>query len=144
MGRRWRGRTDFHHLRDGWVRGIQSRSIKSAAYDDDAFAAALNSFKALFNRGSVPKQKTLLLYRDPRGVLSVLYDASGRNDGKFGDNSGAFQKLGDIRDDRISRALWLCYLAGKTVASPPARESIVDGLLAMVERPSATLGTAAI
>jgi len=65
----------------------------------------------------VPKQKELLLSRDRKGKLAVWYD-----DGKNG-----AQRLGQVEDERISRAVWLNYLAGKTVASEGARKSIVEG-----------------
>lgn len=139
------GGTDFQHLRDGWVRGIQARSIKNASYDDEAFTTALGDFKALFGgafKKSVPKQKTLLLARDADGVFSVFYDPTGRNDGALG-GKGEEQKvqsLGSIRDPRVAKALWLCYLAGAKPASEPARRSIVEGVLALASRPAATLG----
>ncbi|KAF8251830.1 hypothetical protein K440DRAFT_538232 [Wilcoxina mikolae CBS 423.85] len=135
--------TDFQHLRDGWVRGIQSRSTKSPSYDDEAFSRAMGQFKAMFGgafKKSVPKQKTLLLVRDKDGGFSVFYDPSGRNDGGFGgEGKMAVQKLGELKDPRVSKALWLCYLAGAKPASEPARESIVDGMLEMASRPTATL-----
>jgi hypothetical protein len=124
--------TDFHHLRDGWVRAITARAQKNKEeFGDEGFGASVNNFKALFNRGSVKKKKELLLLRDYRGKLTVWYD-----DGKMG-----AQRLGEVRDERISRAVWLNYLAGKTVASEPARKSIIEGVMEFVERP---VGTVAI
>jgi hypothetical protein len=49
--------------------------------------------------------------------------------------------LGEVQDERISRAVWLNYLAGKSVASEPARASIVDGIMEFVERPVGTVAT---
>ncbi|KAN0114702.1 putative altered inheritance of mitochondria protein 18, mitochondrial [Hyaloscypha variabilis] len=124
--------TDFHHLRDGWVRSITARATADKeTYGDEGFGEAVQEFKGLFNRGSVPKQKELLLSRDRKGKLAVWYD-----DGKNG-----AQRLGDVRDERISRAVWLNYLAGKTVASEGARKSIVDGVMEFVERPVGTVAT---
>ncbi|PMD20357.1 putative altered inheritance of mitochondria protein 18, mitochondrial [Hyaloscypha hepaticicola] len=124
--------TDFHHLRDGWVRSITAKAVADKEqYGDEAFGAAVQEFKALFNRGSVPKQKELLLSRDKKGKLAVWYD-----DGKNG-----AQRLGDVADERISRAVWLNYLAGKTVASEGARKSIVEGVMEFVERPVGTVAT---
>jgi hypothetical protein len=91
----------------------------------------MGEFKKLFNRGSVPKQRELLLARGREGKLAVWYD-----DGKNG-----AQRLGEVRDERISRAVWLNYLAGKTVASEGARKSIVEGVLEFVERPVGTVAT---
>ena len=126
--------TDFHHLRDGWVRGITARALaqgNESEYKDESFGVAMGEFKALFNRGSVPKQKELLLSRDGSGKLAVWYD-----DGKIG-----AQRLGEVKDERISRAVWLNYLAGKAVASEGARKSIVDGVMEFVERPVGTVAT---
>lgn len=137
-------RADFQHLRDGWVRGIQQRSTKQASYDDERFASALGDFKALFGgafKKSVPKQKTLLLVRDKEGVFKAYYDPTGRNDGKLGGEGEEqkLQKLGEITEPRIAKALWLCYLAGAKPASEPARKSIVEGVLEMASRPANTL-----
>ena len=124
--------TDFGHLRDGWVRAITGRARKNPEeFEDDAFGVSVNNFKALFRRGSVPKKKELLLARNEKGVLAVWYD----------DGKGSPQRLGDVRDERISRAVWLNYLAGKTVASEPARTSIVEGVMEFVERPVGTVAT---
>jgi len=90
----------------------------------------MQKFKQLFNRGSVPKGKELLLSRDGKGKLAVWYD-----DGKVG-----AQRLGQIEDERISRVVWLNYLAGK-VASEGARKSIVEGVMEFVERPVGTVAT---
>jgi hypothetical protein len=124
--------TDFHHLRDGWVRQITARAqspINKEEYQDESFGVSMQQFKALFNRGSVPKQKELLLSRDREGKLVVWYD----------DGKRVPQRLGDVPDERISRAVWLNYLAGKTVASEDARKSIVDGVMEFVERPVGTV-----
>ncbi|KAE8452038.1 hypothetical protein EG329_002203 [Mollisiaceae sp. DMI_Dod_QoI] len=124
--------TDFPHLRDGWVRSITARAqANKEEYGDEAFGKSMADFKALFNRGSVPRRKELLLSRDKTGKLAVWYD-----DGKIG-----AQRLGDVADERISRAVWLNYLAGKTVASEAARKSIIDGIMEFVERPVGTVAT---
>lgn len=124
--------TDFHHLRDAWVRVITSRAQKpayKAECSDEAFGEAVGQLKTMLNRGTVPKGKEFLLARNGRGKLAVWYD-----DGKVG-----AQRLGQVEDERISRALWLNYLAGKTVASEPARKSIVEGVMEFVERPIGTV-----
>lgn len=124
--------TDFHHLRDAWVRSLTARAqAKKEEYGDERFGASLGEFKQLFNRGSVPKGKELLLSRDPNGKVAVWYD-----DGKVGAT-----RLGQVVDERISRGLWLNYLAGKTVASEGARKSIIDGVMEFVERPVGTVAT---
>jgi hypothetical protein len=126
--------TDFHHLRDGFVRAVQARSaqvgVASGPADDDGFGEAMKEFRALFNRGRVPKKKELLLVRDKGGLMTVAYD-----DGSAEEP----QLLGSVADERVSRAIWLNYLAGSKVASEPARKSIVEGVMEFVERPVGTV-----
>ncbi|KAK5635633.1 hypothetical protein RRF57_011345 [Xylaria bambusicola] len=127
--------TDFHHLRDGLVRAITARTQgNNAEFSDEAFGLAMKDFKSLFNRGKVPKSRELLLCRDAMGRLTVTYD-----DGKTGMGS-----IGRVEDERVSRLLWLNYLAGKQVASEPARKNIVDGIMEFVERPIGTVATRVI
>ena len=125
--------TDFHHLRDGFVRAIQARA---ASNQDETFGEAMKQFRALFNRGSVPKKKEMILVRDSHGQLAVVYDDGGNK--KEGRPAGR-QLLGTIEDERVSRALWMNYLGGKKVASEPARASIVEGVMEFVERPVGTV-----
>ncbi|TGO56345.1 hypothetical protein BOTNAR_0225g00020 [Botryotinia narcissicola] len=118
--------TDFHHLRDAWVRSLTARAQKNREeFGDEAFGKAMGEFKALFNRGSVPKGRELLLSRDESGKLGVWYE-----DGVHGS-----QRLGEVRDERISRGIWLGYLAGANVSSEEARRSVVEGVMKFVERP---------
>ncbi|KAF4121939.1 Chalcone-flavanone isomerase [Geosmithia morbida] len=127
--------TDLHHLRDGFVRAITGRTRSDPkAYADEQFSASLKDFKAMFNRGSVPKAKELILCRDQAGKLSVMYNDQGVK---------TLRKdiMGAVDDERISRLLWLNYLAGAKVASEGARQSIVDGVLEFVERPVGTVAT---
>lgn len=49
--------------------------------------------------------------------------------------------LGGLQDERISRLVWLGYLAGQNVASEGARKSVVDGFMEIVERPIGTIDT---
>ena len=81
-------------------------------------------------------EKELLLVRDETGRLSISYDAGANK--KEGRTAGR-QLLGVVDDERVSRALWLNYLAGKKVASEPARKSIVEGIVEFVERPIGTV-----
>ncbi|KAK4082382.1 uncharacterized protein Triagg1_2194 [Trichoderma aggressivum f. europaeum] len=126
--------TDFHHLRDGFVRSIAARSQRDKAYNDESFGVAMKDFKALFNRGSVPKKQELLLCRDEKGVLSVMFNSGRGKDPKR-------EVMGTVEDERLSRLLWLNYLAGSKVASEPARESIIEGVMEFVERPVGTVAT---
>jgi hypothetical protein len=132
--------TDFMHLRDGFVRGITARSghfatdKDDASFQDESFGAALNDFKRAFGGGArrrLPRGETLLLSRDARGKLTVWNE----------DKDGARFNMGEVPDERVGRLLWLNYLAGKTVASEPARQSVVDGVMEFVERPVGTVAT---
>lgn len=124
--------TDFHHLRDGFVRSIAARSQHNKAYNDESFGVAMKDFKALFNRGSVPKKQELLLCRDQKGALSVMFNSGRGKDPKR-------EVMGTVEDERLSRLLWLNYLAGSKVASEEARDSIIDGIMEFVERPVGTV-----
>lgn len=126
--------TDFHHLRDGFVRAITARSQRSVGYSDEAFGAAMKDFKAIFNRGSVPKKTEMLLCRDEKGTLSIMYSGGDTR-------AGRKDVMGTVSDERLSRLLWLNYLAGDKVASEKARQSIIDGVMEFVERPVGTVAT---
>ncbi|PHH92937.1 hypothetical protein CDD83_3427 [Cordyceps sp. RAO-2017] len=125
--------TDFHHLRDGFVRAIQARSQRDKACADEAFGAAMKDFKGLFNRGSVPKRKELLLCRNGDGSLAVLYgDGHPAKDARRA-------VVGVVHEERLSRLLWLNYLAGNKVASEAARQNIIEGVMEFVQRPVGTV-----
>ncbi|PKX94663.1 Six-hairpin glycosidase [Aspergillus novofumigatus IBT 16806] len=129
--------TDFLHLRDGWVRA-NAKAKEGAAgapseFEDESFGAAMNEFKSLFGGGqrkNVPKGQTLLLVRNARGELNALFHPDPAKPMRF---------LGRVADERISRLVWLNYLAGKTVSSEGARQSVVDGVMGIVERPVGTV-----
>lgn len=132
--------TDFMHLRDGFVRGITARSSHFAtnkqdlSFQDETFGAGLNEFKQAFGGGArrkMAKGETLLLSRDAQGKLTVWDE----------DRKGVRVKMGEVSDERVGRLLWLNYLAGKTVASEPARQSVIDGVMGFVERPVGTVAT---
>lgn len=140
--------TDYQHLRDAWVRGItgkaQKAHTKAAAaaeagktipseFDDEAFGLSVNEFKRLVGAGqpkNLPKGQAILLHRNSRGELDALAQP---------DESKPWQLMGHMADERISRLVWMIYLAGKNVSSEPARQSIVDGVMGIVERPIGTV-----
>ncbi|PHH78043.1 hypothetical protein CDD80_7458 [Ophiocordyceps camponoti-rufipedis] len=120
--------TDFHHLRDGFVRAVQTRSQRDSAFHDDEFGLAMERFRAMFNRGKMAKTQELLLIRGAEGRLSVLH-------GDGGLDGGGRAVVGVVEDERLSRLLWLNYLAGKQVASEAARRNIIEGVMEFVARP---------
>lgn len=144
--------TDFMHLRDAWVRHMTNRAQKESArikelakssgdqtvplrseFDDETFGQSVNEFKTLLGGGSrknIPKGQVLLLLRDQQGALDALFQR---------DPKEPIQWLGRVADERVSRCVWLNYLAGKQVASEPARQSIVEGTMGIVERPVGTV-----
>ncbi|APA10303.1 hypothetical protein SS1G_07242 [Sclerotinia sclerotiorum 1980 UF-70] len=122
--------TDFHHLRDAWVRSLTARAQRNRdEFGDELFGRSIAEFKALFNRGSVPKGRELLLNRDVEGRLSVWCEEGERG----------IRRLGEVRDERVSRGIWLGYLAGKNVSSEEARRNIIEGVMGFVERPVGTV-----
>lgn len=122
--------TDFHHMRDAWVRSLTVRAQKNRAeFGDAQFGLSMGEFKALFNRGSVAKGREMLLNRDANGVLRIWCE-----DAKMGRT-----RLGEVHDERISRGIWLGYLAGAQVSSEMARRSVVDGIMGFLERPVGTV-----
>ena len=138
--------TNFSHLRDGWIRGIDMRG-KGKEFEDEGFKAAVTDFKGMLGgRGSVAKGKVLLLGRGADGALKgwveeeqAAGDAGQAVAGTPGQEHMAL--LGNLKDERVSRLVWLGYLAGENVASDQARESIVDGVMDIVERPIGTVET---
>lgn len=128
--------TDFMHLRDGWVRGITGRTrMKTASgddsFNDETFGDSVNQFKAIWGSGarkSVPKGETLMLTRDAQGKMAAWIE----------EKQGSL-RLGGVTDERVSRLIWLGYLAGKNVSSEGARRSVVDGVTDFVERPVGTV-----
>ncbi|OBT85776.1 hypothetical protein VE02_05845 [Pseudogymnoascus sp. 03VT05] len=122
--------TDFGHMRDAYVRAVTAQARKHPEeFGDDKFGQSVADLKAMFGHGNVPKGRELVLARNGRGSLAAWFDA-----GKAGP-----QRLGQVDDERISRALWLHYLAGAHVASEAARKSIVEGIMEFVERPVGTV-----
>lgn len=130
--------TDFGHLRDGWVRGITARS-KGADFADEGFKTAVGDFKALFGGRKLAKGKSLLLGRGSNGILKVWVEAG--DEARDAGHATAMVPMGSVADERISRLVWLGYLAGANVASEGARKSVVDGVLELVERPIGTVDT---
>lgn len=135
----------FGHLRDGWLKGITARGRKEK-FDDQGFVNALGNFKSIFGGTGIKGLeigKALLLVRGGDGVLRVCLEKANAGFGASG-NGDAMALMGVVEDERISRLLWLGYLAGGTVASEEARRSVVDGVLDLVGRPIGTVETRVI
>lgn len=135
--------TDFLHLRDGWVRGLTARAQNAIAkakesggsseFQDESFGSAVNDLKAVFGGGqrkSMSKGESLMLARSAHGALDALYQPDATKSPRW---------LGRVSDERVSRLVWLNYLAGKTVSSEGARQNVVDGCMKIVERPVGTV-----
>jgi hypothetical protein len=156
--------TDFKHLQDGWMRGIASRTdevrrkqaelvrqqaaeqkqialpkpVEEGEFSDESFGLAMKEFKGLFQgKGKAPKGSVIILSRTKEGSLSAMYQSVVNTD--KGEKMGKFTKLGEVRDERVSRLVWLLYLGGQNVSSEDARKNIVDGCIGIVERPVGTV-----
>ncbi|KAF2824609.1 hypothetical protein CC86DRAFT_371180 [Ophiobolus disseminans] len=156
--------TDFKHLQDGWMRGIASRTdevrrkqaelmrlqaaeskqislpkpIEDGEFADESFGLAMKEFKNIFQgKGKAPKGSVIILTRNTQGVLGAMYQPVVQKDAK--EKMGKSTWLGEVRDKRVSKLVWLLYLGGQNVSSEPARQSIVDGCIHITERPVGTV-----
>ncbi|MCJ1274275.1 Altered inheritance of mitochondria protein 18 mitochondrial [Puttea exsequens] len=136
--------TNFSHLRDGWIRGIDLRS-KGKEYEGADFQASVSGFKAMLGgQGSLGKGKVLLLSRGSDGALRAWAEedkSSADNQVTKPESGGRMRLIGRVQDERISRLVWMGYLAGKNIASEEARQSVVEGVMNIVERPLGTIET---
>lgn len=135
--------TNFLHMRDGWIRGIDLRG-KGKEFEGEDFRMAVDQFKGMLGgRGSVGKGKVLLLGRGANGALRawVEEDAVGAEPKTLTRKGERMTLLGTVKDERISRLVWMGYLAGQKIASEDARRSVVDGVIEIVERPVGTIET---
>ncbi|KAK5111002.1 hypothetical protein LTR62_005377 [Meristemomyces frigidus] len=131
--------TDFGHLRDGFVSGInqrtaEARSLTSSGeteFDSADFGASIQSLKAIFTGGKAQRGSVLILHRDEEGTMDVLYQPLPGEQGK----DQEMERLGSVADERVSRLLWFGYLAGKNVSSKATRDGVVDGVMEFVGRP---------
>ncbi|ORY01174.1 chalcone-flavanone isomerase-domain-containing protein [Clohesyomyces aquaticus] len=156
--------TDFKHLQDGWMRGVAGRTdevkrkqqdllrqqaveqkvialpkpVQESEFDDESFGLAMKEFKGLFQgRGKAAKGSVILLTRNKEGVLGALYQPLLRT--KEGEREGELVRLGEVRDQRVGKLVWLMYLGGKNVSSEDARRNIVEGCVGITERPVGTV-----
>ncbi|KAF1843197.1 uncharacterized protein K460DRAFT_368112 [Cucurbitaria berberidis CBS 394.84] len=156
--------TDFKHLQDGWMRGIASRTdevrrkqadllrqqaaesksialpkpVEENEFSDESFGLAMKEFKNLFQgKGKAPKGSVIILTRNKSGTLGALYQPIVQKEGKA--KMGKSNWLGEVKDGRVGRLVWLLYLGGQNVSSEDARKSIVEGCISIVERPVGTV-----
>jgi hypothetical protein len=156
--------TDFKHLQDGWMRGIASRTdevrrkqadllrqqaaeskqislpkpVDDGEFADESFGLAMKEFKNIFQgKGKAPKGSVIILTRNKKGTLGAMYQPLVQKDKK--EKMGSTTLLGEVKDPRVSRLVWLLYLAGQNVSSEPARQNIVDGCIHITERPVGTV-----
>ena len=156
--------TDFGHLRDGWMRGIASRTdevrkrqadllrqqatenkqialpkpVDEGEFGDESFGLAMKEFKGLFQgRGKAPKGSVLILSRGKDGELNALYQPLVKT--SKGEKMGKTIRLGSVKDDRVSKLVWQLYLSGQNVSSEEARKNIVNGCIEITERPVGTV-----
>lgn len=142
--------TDFGHMREGWVRSINNRAgpkpgpTTLAEKDRLGLDESVNNFKAIFGGGrkGVGKGKVLMMRRGAEGDFGVWVEEDVPAEGKErGPKTEQMAYLGGLQDERISRLVWLGYLAGQNVASEGARKSVVEGVMDIVERPIGTIDT---
>ncbi|TKA38087.1 hypothetical protein B0A54_11101 [Friedmanniomyces endolithicus] len=115
--------TNFSHLRDGFVSGINNRTSEARSltqggtteYDSEEFGRSVQDLKAIFKGSNAPKGSVLVLSRDERGTLDVLYQPKPEQ----GDQ--AMERLGSLTEPH-----------GEPYAYPPSsifRRSTPSGLL---------------
>jgi len=137
--------TDFGHLRDGFVNGINARKSEArrltqggeTEFDSEDFGQSVQGLKSIFTGGKAPQGSVLVLLRDISGALDVLFQAKPGKDS----SQKEMEKLGTVADERIARLIWLGYLAGDKVSSKAARDGVVDGCIGFAARPVGSVET---
>jgi len=138
--------TGFGHLRDGWLRRIDA-GRKEKEFDNEAVKVSRETFKDIFDgQGSVAKGRTILMGRGADGALRIWVEESAAEAIQGEQNhlvttGNQMSPVGSMKDERISRLVWMGYLAGKDVASEAARQSVAEGVMDLVERPIGTAET---
>jgi hypothetical protein len=114
------------------------KPVEEGEFADESFGLAMKEFKGIFTgKGKAPKGSVIILTRDKKGALGAMYQTVVHKDGKEKMGKPAF--LGEVVDPRVSRLVWLLYLGGQNVSSEDARKNIVDGCIAITERPVGTV-----
>ncbi|KAI9887527.1 MAG: Altered inheritance of mitochondria protein 18 mitochondrial [Watsoniomyces obsoletus] len=138
---------------------VEGNDKEEDNFQDESFGISIQQFKDLFKnapRSKNPKGDPILLVRNEKGGMDILTSSTGGSGevGSGGKNPDAESKevkkgdennkdkgmikIGRIQDERISRLLWLQYLAGKKVASESLRTNVVEGVVELMGRPVGT------
>ncbi|KAL8713653.1 MAG: hypothetical protein Q9225_006719 [Loekoesia sp. 1 TL-2023] len=139
--------TDFGHMREGWVRSINARSMPGKGDvlggKRQGLEESVTEFKGIFGGGrkGLGKGKVLMMSRGPTGELGVWAEDEVPEQADNKGQRGEMKYLGGLKDERISRLVWLGYVGGGNVASEEARKSVVEGVMEIVERPIGTVET---
>ena len=140
--------TNMGHMRDGFVRMVNAGAGREGCDErsDKGFGEAVQGLKSVLGGASqVGTGRVLLLGRGGEGGLSVWAERGGKVEAAAAaEKGGQMLYLGGVRDERIARWVWMGYLAGAKVATEGARESVVNGVLDLVERPIGTVETQVI
>jgi len=115
--------TSYTHLRDGFVRAIQSR-IREAhqkgqltTKQEDTLIQPMQTLKSLFPNVSLPKHKPL------HAVLTAPEPGSGTR-------TLMFPELGSVDDPWLANEFFLAYFSGNGI-SPAMKKSVEDAVVHM-------------
>ncbi|KAK9465403.1 chalcone isomerase, partial [Lipomyces arxii] len=104
-------KTDFNHLRDGFVRSIVGSSEQNEGVDE---------LRSVFSRKlSVPKNGELMMMIQSNGSMKCTYSSS--------QNNNQVEVLGYVNDRDTVKALFNHYL-NKPAASESAQSSFIDSI----------------
>ncbi|CAO1629190.1 unnamed protein product [Sympodiomycopsis kandeliae] len=107
--------TDFHHLRDGFVRAIQGKSKDDPqGSDDDLIGIAIQTFKSSFPKSSLKKHIDLDV------VLSDQSSIALESEKKI---------LGSVNSKHLGRYLLQAYMSDKNPVSKPFRDALHQELV---------------
>ncbi|ANB12915.1 Aim18p [Sugiyamaella lignohabitans] len=119
-------KTDFGHLRDGFVRAIVGHPRFKQLPADNGGEGIGDLKKAFGRKRSVLKGQILYLNRSTDGKLSIEFYADTK------ESPDAHEVLGVVDEPLISELLFLKYLSGKNPSSESARQTSVDELSQLV------------
>ncbi|WPG99022.1 Altered inheritance of mitochondria protein 18, mitochondrial [Acrodontium crateriforme] len=142
--------TDFGHLRDGFVNGINARIQETrrvlapeatVQFDSEEFGQSVQGLKSIFTGGKAPKGSVLLLSRNRAGALDIWFQPKPVEGNETDKSPPPMEHLGSVQDERIARLIWMGYVAGDKVSSKSTREGVVDGCVNFASRPVGSVET---